>query len=531
MIAKNEVVTRSGSGLLTASAPHKFHLFSCRGLASALLVGILSAVPAWRTAAADAAPATAAPPAAEGLTQRLQELEQKVQSLEAQRQADQEAANKAAAAQKDQDTATRAALEQQVKKLEAQQKADQEAASKAAKGVPRVTVGASGLSVASADTNFMIALHGLLQVDNRSFFDDGGIVGNDGFILRKVRPILQGTLFRDFDFLFAPDFGGSSPVIQDAYLNYRYRPWLQVRGGKFKTPVGLEQLQPDPATLFNERALPTGLTPNRDIGFQLWGEVEGGKLAYAAGVFNGVGDGRNNTTGSDFEDHREVAGRLWLQPFKGSKSKALQGFGFGVGGSYGFLSPTNTLGLTAGYLTDGQQTFFVYSSGVTALGNHWRVSPQGYYYFGPFGFMGEYVISDQQVSSNAISANLQHTGWEVSASWMLTGEDSAYTGVTPKHPFDPRNGKWGAFQLVARYAELDIDNDTFPRFANPAASASAAQAWSAGLNWYLNKNVRVAASFSRTTFTGGGTSTATTAPAIVTRQPEQVFFTRLQLAF
>ena len=43
-----------------------------------------------------------------------------------------------------------------------------------------------------------------------------------------------------------------------------------------------------------------------------------------------------------------------------------------------------------------------------------------------------------------------------------------YTGVTPKHPFDPRNGHWGALQLVARYADLDVDNKAFPIFANPA---------------------------------------------------------------
>jgi hypothetical protein len=40
----------------------------------------------------------------------------------------------------------------------------------------------------------------------------------------------------------------------------------------------------------------------------------------------------------------------------------------------------------------------------------------------------------------------------------------------------------------------------------------------------------VNASFSRTTFTGQ-TGDGTIAPAVVTRQPEEVFFTRLQLSF
>jgi phosphate-selective porin OprO/OprP len=144
--------------------------------------------------------------------------------------------------------------------------------------------------------------------------------------------------------------------------------------------------------------------------------------------------------------------------------------------------------------------------------------------------LGEYVISNQRVTKGAASANLQNTSWQVSAGWVLTGEDATYTGVTPRHAFNPREGYWGAFQLVGRYAELDIDNDAFPIYANPLTSATDAQAWSVGLNWYLNKNIRVNTSFSRTTFTGGG-GAGTSAPAIISRQPEEVLFTRLQLAF
>jgi phosphate-selective porin OprO/OprP len=170
---------------------------------------------------------------------------------------------------------------------------------------------------------------------------------------------------------------------------------------------------------------------------------------------------------------------------------------------------------------------------VVANGTHWRFSPQGYYYYGPFGLLGEYVISDQGVENTVslATADLKNTAWEISGGWVLTGEDASYTGVTPRHPFDPGNGGWGAWQLVARYAELNVDSAAFPVFSNPATSASAAQAWSLGLNWYLNRNIRVNASYSRTTFTGGGTTTATTAPNAVSSHPEDVFFTRVQLAF
>jgi phosphate-selective porin OprO/OprP len=421
------------------------------------------------------------------------------------------------------------ALDQKVRVLERQRELEGETAETKAKETPKITVSNSGLSVSSADSNFVFQLHGLLQVDNRTFFSDGNLKGNDGFLLRRARPIFSGTVYKDFDFMFVPDFGGSSVQIVDAYLNYKYQPWLQLRAGKFKAPVGLEYLQSDPVTAFSERSLVSSLVPGRDIGFQIWGEPLGGRVAYAAGVFNGVGDARNSSN-SDFEDHREFAGRLFLQPFKTSDNFALKGIGFGVGGSWGNVS-SNATGLpnNSGYATDGQQQFFAYTNGVVAAGDHWHLSPQAYYYVGPFSLLGEYALSGQEVRRGAAKADLTHKAWQISAGWVLTGEDASFTGITPRKPFNPSLNQWGAFQIVGRWSELDLDNDAFPLFANPLASASDAKAWAVGLNWYLNKNIKASTSFSRTTFSGGGASTG--APGPVTAQPEEVLFTRLQLAF
>jgi phosphate-selective porin OprO and OprP len=470
----------------------------------------------------------------EALKQQLRELGQKVQALESQHAAEQQAATNLANSQVEE-------LDQKVRVLARERELDQEAAA-AAKTAPKLTIGPGGFIASSADSNFVFRLNGVVQVDSRTFFNDADIKNNDGFLLRRARPIFQGTVYRDFDFKFTPDFGGSSVQIFDAYVNYRYEPWLQLRVGKFKTPEGLEQLQEDVNTSFNERSLATDLVPNRDVGLQLWGDINGGVLSYAAGIFNGVGDSRNSSN-TAFENSVEFAGRLFAQPFKNSDIAALQGLGFGVAGTSqngtGSTIGTNDLpsttgGKLPGYTTDGQQQWFAYNPAtgvVQASGEHWRLSPQGYYYYGPLSLIGEYAISDQSVKNGAATADLHNTAWEISGGWILTGENASFNGVTPLHPFDPHKGQWGALQVVARYAELDIDNNAFPVFANPVTSASAAQAWSAGLNWYLNKNIRLNASYSHTTFTGGGGNTATTAPGVVTRQPENVFFTRVQLAF
>jgi phosphate-selective porin OprO and OprP len=342
-------------------------------------------------------------------------------------------------------------LDQKVRILQREREIDGDAAVAKAATTPKLTIGASGAGFSSADTNFVIQLHGVVQADSRTFFNDGNVNGNDGFLLRRARPIISGTFFRDFDFNLTPDFGGSTVQIQDAWLNYRFAPWLQVQGGKFKSPVGLEHLQSDPVTSFNERSIVSALVPNRDLGVQLKGDVDvfKGVVSYGIGIYNGASDYNGTTFNSSIGDDRAFAGRLFVQPFKNTDINALRGFGFGVGGSYLVNNPaTNSAtGLTPGYATDGQQRFFTFSSGVNAHGEGWRISPQAYYYYGPFGLLAEYVISDQVAKRTAAVATqeigLHNTAWQITGSWVLTGEEASYAGnaTSPVRPAQRQLGR------------------------------------------------------------------------------------------
>ncbi len=444
----------------------------------------------------------------EALKKEIQALEQKVNALERQ-----QTAPLSGQIQK---------LDQKVSDLEQQQKTNQQAAAAAAKAAPKISIGSDGFKIVSAETNFAMNLHGYMQLDSRTFLQNAQ-PGADGFILRRVHPILTGTVYHDFDYQFMAEFGGAAPSIFDAYLNYHPLPEFQLQAGRFKSPVGLEWLQSAPNLSFNERSLATDLVPLRDLGAELHGDLFGGRANYAAGIFNSDVDGAN-ALNTDVDNDMEFVGRIFVQPMRKSGIKPLEGLGLGVSGTYG--SETTAGALTAGYVTEGQQKFFTYA-GTVANGTHWRISPQGYYYWGPFCLLGEYVISDQQVKLAAApgtAADLQNTAWEVSAGWVLTGENASYSGVMPSNPFSLQNGGWGAWQIVARLEGFDVDNAAFPIYANPNTSATAARAWAVGLNWWLNKNVRVMSSFSRTTFDGGATG-------VVTKNAEEVFFTRLQLSF
>ena len=127
----------------------------------------------------------------EALKKEVQELSQKVHDLEQQRALAQPAVRVANQEQIQE-------LDQKVRILGRQRELDQETAAAAAKTQPRLTLGANGVTFSSADTNFAISLHGVLQVDSRTFEKNDNVPGNDSIMLRRARPILSGTVFRDF---------------------------------------------------------------------------------------------------------------------------------------------------------------------------------------------------------------------------------------------------------------------------------------------------------------------------------------------
>lgn len=150
---------------------------------------------------------------------------------------------------------------------------------------------AQGFRIQSADAANVARLRGVLHFDGRYFPDDVTSATADTWLLRRVRPTLEGTLNGIFDYRFTPDFAGGRSIILDAFLAARIKPWAVVTAGKFKVPVGLERLVAATDLRFIERALPTSLVPNRDLGLQLGGEISGGLVSYSVGYFNGVSDG------------------------------------------------------------------------------------------------------------------------------------------------------------------------------------------------------------------------------------------------
>jgi phosphate-selective porin OprO and OprP len=377
-----------------------------------------------------------------------------------------------------------------------------------------------GLWLSTEGGHTKLHVHGYVQVDDRMFSATTHDEELDSFLFRRIRPLFEGTLLNNVDFRFMPDFGQNNPQIQEAFLELKTLPFAKLRVGKFKEPIGLEVLRSDRELIFAERSLASDLVPLRYIGAQLSGVAVSNSIEYAGGFFEGSSDGSNGAFTKWIESHEAVA-RAFFLPFAATPVAPLKQLGFGVAGSAGVQE-----GSISGLKTMGQQTFFRYSSSTYADGQHNRLSPQAYYYLGPFGTLAEYVISSQEVLNGTRTGRVKNDAWEVAATVMLTGEKNSYAGVRPRSASEPVSGwrRFGGLELAVRYSQLGIDHDAFPHFASISSAAQLAKEEGVVLNWYLNRYVKLVTNYEHTGFR---MAAGNTAPL----HNEDVLMTRVQLAF
>jgi phosphate-selective porin OprO/OprP len=401
------------------------------------------------------------------------------------------AATAAPATQEDVD-----ALEQKILVLERKLEVEKEDEEKAYEKATTTSASDSGFVIESNDGAFTLKLKALVQGDSRVFIDDEDTV-NDTFLVRRARPTLEGTVGEFVSFKLMPDFAGDNATLIDAYIDVGAVPHAVVRGGKFKSPVGLERLQSASNLHMMERGFPTELAPNRDVGLQIYtGGLINGKpdslFSYALAITNGAPDGRDSPA-TNPDDNYEYAARAFLEP--------IEGLGFGIAGSFGDKeggAGEDAADFLPRYRSPGQQTIFQYADTTAADGQHLRWSPQGYYYVGSFGLLAEYIRSEIDVTNGTAAAELSHEAAQATAVFVLTGEDASFAGIDPYKPIG--KGGWGAWEIAARYSTLEIDDDTFPLYADPTSEISEAKTLGLGVNWYLTRNVKAVLDYFQTDF-------------------------------
>jgi phosphate-selective porin OprO/OprP len=369
-----------------------------------------------------------------------------------------------------------------------------------------------GIHFRSSDGNFDATLGGYVQAHYRftaGRHDDNARIRPDAFFLRRVRPEIIGTVYKDFDFRVLYDFPTSNNVIaapaatgtlQDAYLGWRHYREISFRIGQFKEPFGQEETGPDRFVNFAERSESDIFTPQRDLGVMVYGAFNEGVLGYEAGYFNG--QGRSTL---DQNKGKEVAGRIRTQPFVGAaEDSPLKKLRLGLSGTTATVQrePINSSTFNnARSITLGIQYLTTPAVATNFLdGVRTRQGIEATWNWGPLGLRGEAWRRTDEVTTAAVHQRKFETrAWIVEATYLLTGESKPIEGrVVPANPFNVDTGDWGAFELAVKVDRLHFDRSIFSIpgvFSPPPASTNAVTDYAFGVNWYLTRNVRIATDF------------------------------------
>jgi phosphate-selective porin len=335
---------------------------------------------------------------------------------------------------------------------------------------------------------------------------DPELDGEDLFELDAGRLGLKGEITRHLDFEIERDLilepetnTGRWGDWKDVYLNWDTFDPFSVRGGRFKLPFGLEQNigRTDLDFAYRARASQQ-LAPARDKGVMVYGRFFGRGLTYEAGWFHTDGD-IGKLSEPQFAPEGEVrqgptyAGRVTaavLRPMVGEDAELES---LRLGGAYTIGRIPEGLNSLRGETPYGYDYFLP----VYVKGYRQRVGVELDWTPGPFGIRAEWMQSredrEEQGLGDVDLPDVLGTGWYVSGTWIVTGE-SKDDNINPRHPV--YEGGAGAIELGVRYDQLGFssasqEGPALPGPRAPHILGNTDRAWTAGVNWYPMRHVRL----------------------------------------
>ena len=338
-----------------------------------------------------------------------------------------------------------------------------------------------GLRFKTADDMFQLRIGGRMMFDWLWISEDDDIkttIGDqeDGVGFRRVRFYMAGSIYENVDYMLQLDFAGGNTALRDAYIGLTDFPVGKLRMGQFKEPFSLEELASSNHMTFVERALPNAFAPGRGVGFMLHDAALESRMTWAAGLFRDTDD-----TGLAIDDSGyNLTGRITGLPWYKNKGESL----VHLGAAYSHRNPDETVRYRARPETPLTDRFVDTEAIPTDRAN--LLGLEAAWLAGPLSIQGEYIRANVDRSG---ASDVDFSAYYAQASYFLTGERRSYSTssgtfglVRPKKNFRFGSGP-GAWELKARYSSIDLNHRDI--------RGGELDNFSAGVNWYLNPNMRI----------------------------------------
>lgn len=364
-----------------------------------------------------------------------------------------------------------------------------------------------GFKFEDEDKEFLLRFRGVLQMDAKWYEQAGQQPVDSGFYLPRVRFYFDGHVTKPVEYQLSLQRGNSSLDVLNAFLNLNYDERFQFRVGRFKTPFTYEFYKYNAyRLLMPERSLfAVNFAGNRQLGMMGWGEMFDQRLEYNVGVFDGP---RNSY--QDYNASKDVMSLINFKPFLLREGSILQNWNIGGSVDYGYQGQgpdrpdvlRTSVNASSANLASNSATN---ESGVPFLAFNPNVREQGMrqlwelhsaLYYKGLSLLSAWDSGIESYAKNgAYPVSVPVSGYFVQAAYLVTGETLKGPAVIdPIHPFNLKAGKFGlgAFEPTARYSYLSLGNQVFTYgLADPNLWSNTASMVDVGLNWYLNKFVKI----------------------------------------
>ena len=343
-------------------------------------------------------------------------------------------------------------LDQKIRVLDRKIEIDKEAAAEKAKTAGQAVAGKDGFSLRSADGNFLLKLRGYVQFDGRFWVDDEQRPQVETFLLRRVRPIFEGTVFKIFDFRIMPDFGGGTDRapgrLHRSALHARLPASAPASSSRRSASSACSRR---PTSCSSSAPCRPTWCPTATSACRSAATSPAARSSYAVGVFNGVVDGGN---GDARHQQRQGRGGPRLLPAVRRRQRTAQEPRLRHRGEpRGTRTGRSTATGLAGLPHRAASRLLLLPLGrapppaprsPTAPAR--ASSPQGYCYSGPFGLLGRvrHARAQDVRRDRVVRHAWSTTSWQVAGSWVLAGGEASYRGVTPKKVVRPGGAAPGA---------------------------------------------------------------------------------------
>ena len=349
------------------------------------------------------------------------------------------------------------------------------------------------LVLSSPSSHYKLWFDNRVQVDGAAFFgapDYADPIGN-GTSIRRARFAVKGQIDEKWYGEFDMDLANGLVELKDAIVRYTGIPNLDLQVGNFKENFSIQRNTTSRYLQFIERPMVcSALAPSRHLGFNA--KYAKDWIWISTGVFTQkvAGVEEWDLTADNNKDFGRNAGysataKLVFRPLYKMDNASLH-----IGGAVSYRTPKVTDDSYGCYRASARNSTsinrkkYIDTNNLPGFHDNLLYTAELAGHWNGLRYEAAYMATDVHFNADAADNVTKHFGgWYVQAGYLLFGGKQRYDSNGGKYTKVERGRKWGDIELCGRYEYCDLNSGT--------VFGGAAEAYTAGLNWWVNNNVKM----------------------------------------